>query len=332
MNPPFIGRAWRWASRTPSVEIHIAIRPTPTSFNMVQCLALSVRRSGGICRDSPIVLTVGDDRIDPSIEARYPWLGPLGVELRRVPEPFFRQYPSYATGATRLAHDFRSDVVLLLDPAVLVARRLDGLIRGAHRRGHVAGMLAPASPLQFFDARVTWSDLYRHCEMDRPPDPRHEHPGWPHYHSEDRDHRYCPIYFNYGVICAPAEAIRKISEVYFPYILRLGQLTHNPIIAQVALAMAIEKLRLPTRLLPARYNFPNHPALEAMHAREVGRAKILNLKESHQFEEFGLFDDLANVRAAIRRDDLSGINELARRVLSKIEPDLVDSRPRAVAA
>jgi hypothetical protein len=330
-------RSWfsptrRWGSRKPSVEIHIPISPTPAFFNMVQCLALSIRKFGGMCRDAPIILTVGDSVIDPTIEARYRWLGPLGVELRWVPEPFFREYSYYATGATRLMHDFRSDLVLLLDADILVADQFDELIRRTHRERHVAGMIGPASPLQFFDPPTTWPAIYGHCGVEQPASLPHEHPGWPYYRSGDVAYRYGPAYFNYGVICAPSAMITQISQSYFSYMLKLRELTGSDLIGQIALTMAIDHLGLPTRALPVRYNFPNHPFMEALHGGEIARAKLLHLKETHQFEKFDLFADLANVRATTRRNDLRGINELARRVLQAIEPDLIDPSPALVAA
>ena len=332
MNSKLIDRARRCLSWKPSVEIHIPISPTPAFFNMVQCLALSVRKFGGICRDAPIVLTVGDLTIDPTIEARYPWLGPLGIELRWVPEEFFRRHSYYATGAARLAHDFRSDVVLLLDADILVAGHFDGLIRRTHREGHLAGMIAPASPLQFFDPPLTWPEVLHHCGIDKAAESCHEHPGWPYYFSGEATYRYGPAYFNYGVICAPPALIRKISESYLDHIVKIAELTPYPTLAQIALTMSIVKEDIPIRALPVRYNFPNHPMLEALHGREMGRARFLHLKERHQFEKFDLFADLANVRATTRRDDLRGINERARRVLAAIEPNLVDALPPPIAA
>jgi hypothetical protein len=317
--------ARRWVARKPSVEVHIPVSPTPTFFNMVQCLALSLRKFGGICRDAPIILTVGDGVIDPSIEAQYPWLKRLGVELRWVPEPFFREHSYYATGATRLMHDFRSDVVLLLDADILIAGDLDDLIRRAFREQHVAGMIAQASPLQFFDPPTTWQAIYDHCRIERPVDLHYEHPGWPYYRSSDPAYRQSPAYFNYGVIAAPSALIKQISESYFGYLQKLQEITETGLIAQIALTMSIVKLGLPIRALPVRYNFPNHPMIEALHGSEIPHAKILHLKETHQFEKFNLFADLANIHATTRRTDLRGINEIARQVLKAIEPDLVEA-------
>jgi hypothetical protein len=332
MSRGFLARAARSLRSKPTVEIHIPISPTPTFFNMVQCLSRSLRKLGGAFRDAPIVLTVGGSTIDPGLEARYPWLGPLGVEVRWVPEAFFREHSIYATGATRFEHDYRSDVVLFLDADILVAGPIDEMVLDVHRRQQIAGMIAPASPLQFLDPPMTWQAIYDHCGIGRAPDLCHEHPGWPYYRSGDEAYRLCPAYFNYGVICAPARLLKRIGESYFSYLLRLRELTDCELIAQLALTMPIVKHNLPYRPLRVRYNFPNHPMLEALHGAELPHAKLLHMKEDHQFQKFDLFADLASIRAAIRRTDLRGINEIARRVLQAIEPRLIEACPPAVAA
>jgi hypothetical protein len=331
MSRGFLARAARSLRSMPSVEVHIPISPTPTFFNMVQCLARSLRKFGGTFRGAPIVLTVGDREIEPGLEARYPWLGPLGVEVRWVPEAFFREHSYSATGATRFEHDYRSDVVLFLDADILVAGPIDEMILDVHRRQHVAAMIAPASPLQFFDPPTTWRFLFEHCGIGREPELVHEHTGWPYYRSPEEAYRLCPAYFNYGVVCAPASVMKRVGVPYFSHLLKLKQLTDCELIGQIALTMSIVGQHLPYRPLRVRYNFPNHPMLEALHGAELPHAKLLHMKEDHQFQKFDLFADLANIRAAIRRTDLRGINEIARRVLQAIEPRLVRAGSPAVA-
>lgn len=322
MSRSILARARDAFGPRPSVEVHIPISPTPTFLNMVRCLALSLRANGGICRDAPIILTVGDREVDPGLAARHPWLGPLGVEARWVPADLYREHEIYATGATRFEHEYRSDVVLFLDADILVAAPFDEMIRAVHSQGHLAGMIAQASPIQFFDPPLSWRDLYRQCGVDAEPELIHEHPGWPYYRSGDEAYRYGPAYFNYGVIAAPARVMKQIGRNYLADLTRLRELTSNALVAQIALTISIVRDSIPYRTLPVRYNYPNHPMLEALHGPELPLAKFLHLKETHQFEKFDLFADLANVRRTIGRTDLRNINEMARRVLEQIQPDL----------
>ena len=318
---------WRKADHTsgngpPTLEIHIPISPTPLFFNMVRCLTLSLRHFGGRYKNAPVIATVGDAAIDREIVHRYPWLAPMSVELRWVPEELFRAYSYHATVNARFDHDYRSDVVLFLDADILVADPFDELVHEVHSEQKIAGMIAPASPLQFFSKPTTWHDLYRHCGLEMEPDLRCEHTGWPYYFSGDLAFRYCPIYFNYGVVCAPAKIMKQVGEVYFQYVLKLRELTNDFLVTQMALTLAIARLSLPAKTLPVRYNFPNHPMLEALHGAEMPRAKFLHLKEDHQIQKFKLFGDLGQLKQVIRREDLRGINRIAQRVLASIEPQL----------
>ena len=316
----------------PSVEVHIPISPTPYFFNMVQCLARSLRKFGGAFRDAPIILTVGDREIDPDLEARHRWLGPLGVEVRWVPEDFFREHSYYATGATRFEHEYRSDVVLFLDADVLVAAPFDEMILDVYRRQHFAGMIALASPLIQTESPTSWEDLYRACGIDRAPDLRHEYTGWPYFMTGDPAHRYAPAYFNYGVVCAPASIMKRIGGSYFDQYLKLRDRFPNRLISQVALTMALVALEVPYRTLPMRYNFANNELFEALHGSELPHARFLHLHGKLQIDRDYLYADLGRIRETIRRTDLRGVARHAQRVLAAIEPDLVEVQAPALAA
>src|SRR5580700_8540178 len=77
--PPSRGPTLFTARRKPTLEIHIPISPTPLFFNMVQCLAHSLRRNGGAYRDAPIIVTAGSDAIEPDLAERMLWLRSNGV-------------------------------------------------------------------------------------------------------------------------------------------------------------------------------------------------------------------------------------------------------------
>ncbi len=310
-------RITRSMGRKPSLEIHIPISPTPTFFNMVQCFVLSLRHFGGSYKDAPVILTIGDVNIDHGVADRYPWLPRLGVEIRWVPEEAFRRYSYYATGDTRFNHAFKSDVVLFLDADILVAAPFDEMIHDVHERGVVAGMIAPASPLQFCKSPTTWHDIYKFCELEQTPELRYEHPGWPYYFSSDAAYQYSPIYYNFGVVCAPATVMKQLATCYFSYLLKLRELTDSDLVAQMALTIAIIKLGIPAASLPVRYNFPNHPMLEALHGPEMPLAKLLHMKENHQIEKMTLFSDPMEIKAALERTDLRGINQIAQRVIAE---------------
>lgn len=101
--------------------------------------------------------------------------------------------------------------------------------------------------------------------------------------------------------------------------------------AQIALTLAIMKLAVPTKILPVHYSFPNHPMLETLHGPELPLARFLPLKENHQFHKSQLFADVGNIRAALRRTDLRGVNRFAQGIFQAIESDLIDDELNMVA-
>src|ERR1700733_3437407 len=104
----FVPRLTRSAP-APSLEIHVPILPTPTFFHMVRCLALSLRRFGGECRDAPLIVTAGAAEPDPTLAGRLPWLGPCGVELRWLAPELWQRYGLFALGVERFCYSFTAD-------------------------------------------------------------------------------------------------------------------------------------------------------------------------------------------------------------------------------
>ena len=319
----YLARAARWVGGMPSVEVHVPVSPTPTFFNMVRCLALSLRKFGGACRDAPIILSVGDDVIDPALADRQPWLGPLGVELRWVPEAFYRAHSYSGTGAWMFEHDDRSDVVLILDADVLVAGPIDAMVRDVHRRQHFAGMMAVASPLLFFEEPTTWADLYAHRGIDRVPDLSHEYVGWPYFKSGAEGDRHGPPYFNFGVVRAPASMMMRIGARYFGHFLRLLERSQIALLTQVALTMTRVELDLPFRKLPVTDDFANDLIMEALLGPELPDARFLHLFGQLQINNREWYADLKVIRETVRRTDLRGVSRRVQQVLAAIEPGLV---------
>jgi hypothetical protein len=299
---------------------------------MARCLALSLRRHGGACRDAPIILTAADERIDAGLAGRNPWLGELGIELRWAPAELYRAYSHMAPGLARFSYAYRAEMVLFLDADLLIAGPFDEVVLSPARSRGFAGMIAPASPLQFYPRPVTWEMLYQHCGIAKAPDCRHEHPGWPLYCSPNPAFRFCPSYFNYGVVCASAGVMKQIAELYWPLVLKLHELHRMDLNAQIALGMAVDQLGLPVHALPVRYNFPNHPLMEARHPDELPHARVLHMKEDHQGHKFGVYSSIEGILAFARRTDLTGINARAGDVLRSIERDLMDGPPTRAAA
>jgi hypothetical protein len=145
-------------------------------------------------------------------------------------------------------------------------------------------------------------------------------------------HRFCPAYFNAGVVVAPAALITAIAPVYYDHLTRLLAGMGSGFDAQIAIATSICQVGTPVRALPFRFNMPNHPLLEALHYNEIDHAVILHLLAEQHFRRVETFASLASLEAFLARTDLRVVSRMAQEVIQAIFPDLVAEESRAVAA
>jgi hypothetical protein len=278
-----------------------------------------------------VIATVGAEFIDEGLAERMPWLANNGIELRWVPRDEFARLGIYATGLMRLQYDFHSDMILLLDADTLIRSPLDALIERTYRDGVLAGTIAHTTPLtQGKLAEPDWAQVFALCGL---PAPRleYEHTGWGYFFNDPR-HRYCPPYFNYGVIAVPARLLSLLAQAYAPCLEPVRAGFGSYFDGQIALAMAITQLNAPARALPLRYNMPNNPLLEALHHRELEHAVILHLLHEHQFRRAETFASLVSLEAFRDRTDLRVVSLMAQEVIQAIFPALVAEERRAIAA
>jgi len=154
----------------------------------------------------------------------------------------------------------------------------------------------------------------------------HEYTGWG-LMGQDVKHRYCPPWFNFGVVIAPREVMERIGRVYLPLIERIEEIEESMYRPQLALSLAVVALGIPYRVLPLRYNFPYEDAVEADNPAEVENAAILHYaRQTEQFNKWTDFQDMESLYAAIRRDGHTGILAKICAVLESIYPTLVDEQ------
>jgi hypothetical protein len=320
----------RFPRGRPTLEVHVPISPTPSFLYQVRCLTHSLRRYGGAYRDAPVVVTVGADEVDIGLAGRMPWLAKSGIELRWVSAEEFAALGIFATAAARLKHDYRADVVLCLDADTLIRRPLDALIKRVYRDRVLAGVIAHTTPLR--DGRLSepdWAQLFSLCGLAEPR-LEHEHTGWGYFFADPR-YRYCPAYFNYGAIAAPAEMLTRIAPVVQRHLVRLREVMACFFDAQLALAMAIAELEIPVLPLPMRYNMTNNPLIEALYHREIDHAVVLHYLSEQHFRRRETFASLASLEAFLGRSDLRVVSQMAQELIRSIFPALVAEERGAAA-
>jgi len=301
--------------RRPTLEVHVPISPTLTFLNMAHYLTRSLRVRGGRYRDAPIVLTVGAEQRDPDLARNHPWMAANGVEVRWVAEDLFARESWYATACERFRYEFRSDVVLALDADTLIAGPLDELVEEAYRTEALCGVVAHVPPLSQLEK---WQEIYDACGLGELRTPC-QHTGWGYMFS-DESLRYCPPYFNLGVLAAPAAVMRNLGSDIYELMSTVDAVHRTMYRVQIAVSLAVTRFALPFRGLPFRWNFVNDPLLEALHADELGDVRIIHLLRKHQIHKDEVYASLENVEAMLARTDLRVINALAQRLLGELHP------------
>jgi hypothetical protein len=252
---------------------------------------------------------------DPDLVRNHPWIAENGVEVRWIDEDLFARESWYATACERFRYKFTSDVVLALDADTLIAGPLDELVEETHRTGAVCGVVAHVPP---FPRREQWQEIYSACGLGELQTPC-EHTGWG-YMFQDESRRYCPPYFNLGVLTAPAAVMGTIGKAIYELMAAVDAVHRTIYRVQLAVSLAVIRFGLPFRALPFRWNFANDPLLEALHAGELGDVRIIHLLRKHQIHKDELYASLANVETMLARTDLRVINALAQRLLGELHP------------
>jgi hypothetical protein len=282
---------------------------------MAHYLTQSLRVRGGRYRDAPIVLTVGAERCDPDFARNHSWLADNGVEVRWIDEALFARESWLGTAAERFRYAFKSDVVLALDADTLIAGPLDDLVENADRTGALCGVVAHVPP---FARREQWQELYHSLNLGNLTTPC-EHTGWG-YMFQDESLRFCPPYFNLGVLAAPAGVMGSIGKRIYELMAAVDAVERTSYRVQIAVSLAVTRFGLPFRTLPFRWNFANDPLLEALHAGELSDVRIIHLLRKHQLHKDELYASLDNVEAMLGRTDLRVINAMAQQLLGEIHP------------
>jgi hypothetical protein len=157
-----------------------------------------------------------------------------------------------------------------------------------------------------------------------------EHTGWG-YMFQDEAMRYCPPYFNLGVLAAPAAVMRSVGHEIYELMAAVDTVERTMYRVQIAVSLAVTRFKLPFQALPFRWNFVNDPLLEALHAGEISNLRIIHLLRRHQIYKNEVFASLDGVEAMLARTDLRVINEIAQRLLREIHPKVKAEAGRAAA-
>jgi len=293
-------------------ELHVVSGASASEFRRLHYLLHSFRRFAGECSESPVVITIAAERLDAELRPFVTAITNLGAEFRLDPQAASSANPYRAASLARFGHKFDCDIVLMVDECTLFGRPIDDMLRECSKRGRFSGVVAHVPPVRSFDE---WQGLYDAFNLGAVPKP-YEHTGWG-YLFADESLRYCPPYFNAGVLCAPADMYQQLHAGMDRRLAAVDEVIQPGLALQTAIALGIAELNLPHRMLKMRYNFVNDPMIEALHGLELPHAAILRLDRDHQIDRAAVFADDDGIESMLARRDLRGVNAEAQRVLEK---------------
>ena len=278
-------------------EIHVPISPTPAFFNKVHFLAASVRRFGGPLAGSRIVVTVGDEGRG-ELAARLPWSDEYGIEWRWTADERFAAHGMYATALERFTYDFEEPYALFLDADTLVTNAL-----GTAELPQTEGFAGVTAHVTFAaDGRRSvdeWRAVFDEAGLGEPPLVC-RHSGWGVL-DWDVDRRYCPPYFNLGVLFASREAARAVGRQIYSELEHVNRRLETFFRCQIALTLALIRLGIPWRELPLRLNFPNDVRFWRAYPAEAREARIVHYWSESELHRVTDFESLDAVDALLKR-------------------------------
>lgn len=300
------------------LEIRVPISPTPHFFRRIHFMAASLRRFGGALADYELIVCVGGNEEPRDLYEHLPWSKNYPLTWRWADRERFCKDSYWETSREIFRQPARGRHIMCADADVIFVRDFSDLLDDLDRSPAVAGVIAHAPPFGKTQPGEMWKKLFEDYGITAPSS-THEHTGWG-FMINAHQYRYTPVYFNFGMVVAPAELMRRISAE----IITADDFVNKSLTTffrfQIALTLTIEKNRLATRALSLRYNFPNDPRFDHKYPDDLTDLRILHYLRCEIVHRENDFSDLMGVAALIQRRDLRGSNEVFRRCLEELYP------------
>jgi len=291
----------------PKIEFLLCGSPNDAFYSQTAMFRLALDSLGGIYRQARLVLCLGDHE-PVSVPAR--WRAALrGVDVLWAPREMFLDIGN--------GGDFRYDVLdascdlsLLCDADTLLLQAIDpSELRRMIEQPAVRGVIAHGPPrLTDQDGRNRgtlgipgfWDQLVQNVLSQPRMDLLHQHTLTPQPVA-------CPFYINYGVVVGDFEMLRALYEQLKVVQPKIRAFLNNRFFAQLALPLGCLGAQLPTETLPMRYNFPNDPLADAMHAEELTQVVFMHYLRTTVFDRHQIFTSALAFQDFMRQE-LSGSN------------------------
>jgi hypothetical protein len=237
------------------LEIHIPISPTDGFFNRVRYLIRSWQMNAGSGWSYRFVITVGADEAPHDFSDRVPWAEGLPISWRWFDRDLFRRYSYAGTANDRFRADIEADYLLLMDADMLVIGPVAEALQHLPAGG-VAGVTAYETPFRDLrpgeTAEGRWRELFSRLRL-----------GELSFDFRHSTGMICPAYFNNAFFLADRATAAEMGRIVFAEMDACDSaIGRSPFLDQIAMTLAIYRLKLPAGFLSLRYNhFVGQPAV-----------------------------------------------------------------------
>jgi hypothetical protein len=321
------------------LEIHVPISPTQNFFNRIHYLAASLRDAGGLAAESLIVVTVGEDQDPVDLKAQLPWSRKYPISWRWLNRECYRKYIYFGTALDRFHVDFSAPMVLMLDADVLVVKDFGDLVRSVQNEEVFCGSIAhihpwddspvpPSSPLSARKSEEWWQAIFDRAGLGTAPFTC-EHSSW-NVLTPPTAPRYCPPYFNFGVMLAPPDCFCTIARTIYQDMETVNNIVSTNFRCQIALTLSLVRWEVPYRIMPLRYNFPNFTQIADANPGELLDLRIIHYINQDYFKKTQTPDSIEAIEAWLSGNkQLPSIQQALRDRLEQVHSQVVSDSKSA---
>jgi hypothetical protein len=239
------------------------------------------------------------------------------VEVFRVSRKQFDRHNNWAqVDATMRLAPRDADVLLSLDADTLPVRNFEDILDRVLQEDGIAGVLAHYPfPGDGASSREDWA---RSCAglLEQP---------LPFDYSyslmtpqDNAESRAAPFYLNGGVVFYSQKSFGRFFPSYVRVRHALMKRLPNPdFSAQVGMTIAMAEEGIRAIELPMRYNFPNDPLADALHAGELQEAVFFHYLRTSVIQRHQIFTDPVRYQEFLSLP-LSGVNDAFRQAVRRL--------------
>ena len=244
---------------------------------------------GGIYKQARVVLCLGDFEESP-LPARWePWF--TNIDVRWTPLESFLCYHNGSDYILKNLVDPAAEISFLCDADTLLLHPLpDSFLREMQERPAICGAIAHYRPspddqaghdYSALDNDQFWEAMGMHVSGRAIP--------LPNTYTLMPGDLSCPFYINYGFVAGTPTLLRRLHTELAYVQPKLREILDNDFYAQIALALAVDRASLPTRVLPMRFNFPNDPIADAKYPDELANVHVIHYLRTNVFDRHRIF-------------------------------------------